>query len=550
MVTALLALSLAPFAHAGTLVDDVSNSLEAMRAVYSAEYAPADWKKHYIGYDLNTELDKELAALHAKPDLTQADAREILKNFVYAMHDYHVSISFLSTEAATLPLTIRSGGGRYFIAAIDRSKLGEKAFPFHLGDEVLTFDNKPVALAAAEVASQFTANIAGTDAALSELRLTSRSASRGLRVPQGPVSLGIVRKGEGVARGVQLIWDYTPELINPRAPLGALLASAAAPRASAFHPMMSAAYEGLTSEDNPQGLGTKVTFTPDLGEKVWEAAADNTFHAYIFKDAKGERVGYVRLAGYHEPDYVKAVADFATLMKIFQAGTEKLVIDQVNNPGGSVFYVYTLASMLTDQPLLNPRHRMSVTQRDVSDALDVIKQLKDVKNEDDALKALKPDDLDGYPGSYEVARFMLNNAHFLISEFNAGRKLTAPYFIGGVDHVNPAATAYTKPILLLVNHLDFSGGDFFPSILQDNKRATILGSRTSGAGGYVVDVKIPNNVGIDTFRVTESIAERADGNPIENLGVTPDIVHEMTANDMANDYVDYVNAIQDALGKL
>jgi hypothetical protein len=545
----ILALS-SPVSRAASLSDDLVNGLEAMRAVYAAEYAPAEWKAHYINYSLAAELAKGEAAARANPNLTQLDAREILKNFVYAMHDYHVSISFLSTEAASLPITIHGAEGRYFLVNIDRTKLSDSTFPFHEGDEVVTFGGKPTAEAVAEVAAQFTANIAGTDAGISELRLTGRSAARGLRVPQGPITLGIKRKGETNVRGVQLIWDYTPELINPRGPQAGIFANLATHNSSAFHPVMSASFEGLTTAENPQGIGARVSFLPALGEKTWSSAPDALFPAYIYKDASGKRVGVLRISSYEEASFPAAVAEFANLVQILQANTDKLVIDQVNNPGGSVFYLYTLASMLTDQPLIAPRHRMAITQADISAALDTIKQLSSVKNEEDAVKALKPDDTDGYPASYEFVRFMLDNAHFLIGEWNAGRRVTNPYFIGGVDHINPAKVAYTKPILLLINHLDFSGGDFFPTIMQDNKRVTILGSRTSGAGGYVNDVKIPNNLGIDAFRVTESIAQRVDGNPIENLGVTPDIVYELKADDLANGYQSYVAAIHAALDNL
>ena len=237
---------------------------------------------------------------------------------------------------------------------------------------------------------------------------------------------------------------------------------------------------------------------------------------------------------------MKAVAEFTRDVALFESTTDALVIDQNNNPGGSVFYLYSLVSTLATQPMHTALHRMSITQADVLSALQQIDQLAQIKNDADAQKAFQPTDLDGYPASYEFAQFTLNYSRFIVSEWNAGRKLTNPYWIAGVDQINPAATHYSKPILLLTNHLDFSGGDFFPATMQDNKRVTILGSRTAGAGGYVNDIQVQNNIGVDKFRCTESIAERINQNPIENLGVTPDIDYEMTADDFTNNYGGYV----------
>ena len=100
---------------------------------------------------------------------------------------------------------------------------------------------------------------------------------------------------------------------------------------------------------------------------------------------------------------------------------------------------------------------------------------------------------------------------------------------------------------MLVNSLDFSCGDFFPAILQDNKRATILGTKTAGAGGYVLETSFLNLQGIAHFSYTGSIAFRLDGQPIENYGVTPDIVYNMTTYDLQNNYGQYTRTIQEAL---
>lgn len=547
--------------HAGdSLNDDVLGSLYAMKSVYRAEYAPAAWKKKFANYDLDAEFAKAVAAVQAEPNLTLKQARTILKNFVYAMKDYHTSISFVSTEAASLPLTIRSAGDRYFIVAIDRTKLSESAFPFSVGDELLTIDGKPAAQAVAAVQAEITENVPGTDKAIAEMRFTNRAAARGLTVPQGAITLGIKAAAADKSADVQLIWDYTSERISPRGVLtgSSLLDEVGseqdfepAPKVSPlFHPRMDVKVADGGPGETPFDLGAKKTFTPALGTKVWESQDKDFFHAYIYKTDARRLIGYIRIASYEAPDFTQAIAEFSKVIGLFESATDAMVIDQVNNPGGSVFYLYGLASMLSDRPLATPLHRMAVTQSDVSDALNAINRLQSVKTDDDAKKAIKPEELDGYPGSYEFAQFTLSYAHFIVSEWNEGRKLTRPYWIAGVDHINPAPTHYTKPILLLTNHLDFSGGDFFPTILQDNHRVTILGSRTAGAGGYVNDVKIPNNIGINSFRATESIAERVSGDPIENLGVKPDLEYELSAADFAQGYKDYVKAIRAAVESL
>ena len=551
---AVFSFALGSAAHA-TLADDVLGELNAMKSVYHTEYAPAAWKKRYASYDLNTEYVKAVSAVQSKSPISLKDSREILKNFIYAMKDYHTSISFVSTESASLPLTVHGSGDQFFIVFIDRTKLSEESFPFHVGDELVTFGGVPTAQAVAEVQAQIPENVPATDKAIAEMKLTARSAARGLAVPSGAVTLGIKAKNSNTVSNTQLIWEYTPEEINVRGDLQDMsgeLSLSTGQRPSLFSPMMSVDLVDAadTAVENPYSLGARRSFMPALGTKIWESDDSNSYDAYIYMNADKKMIGYVRIPGYVVPDYKKAVADFAKIITRFEASTDSMVIDQVNNPGGSVFYMYALLSMLTDQPLMTPLHRMAITQADVAEALQMIKKLQAVKNEDDAKKALPNDELSGMPASYEMVQFTLSFARFFVSEWNAGHKLTSPYWIGGVNHINPAKEHYTKPILLLTNHLDFSGGDFFPTTLQDNKRVTILGSRTAGAGGYVTDTKVPNNIGVDTFRITQSIAERVSGNPIENLGVTPDIVYEMTASDFQANYSPYVKAVQSAISSI
>ena len=528
-------------AQADTLSNALVENLYAMKSIYRAEYAPAAWKKSYANYDLDVSFQQAVAAATAKPDLNQAEAREILKNFIYAMKDYHTSISFLSTEAASLPLTIKGAGDQFFLAYIDRAKLPESTFPYHVGDEVVSFGGSSALEAVQEVQAKITENVVETDRAMAELTLTNRRAARGYQVPQGPITLGIKAKGSSKVSNIQLIWEYTPEDVTPRGDVNSLRARESNQSSRLSSPMMDVDIDKNLDTDNPYYLGTRKSFTPDLGSKIWESSDKDTFYAYIYMNKDKKLIGYLRLPSYVASDYNKAVTDFKTIISRFESMTDALILDQVNNPGGSVFYLYALASMLSDQPLQTPLHRMSITQLEVLDAKKGIQALQNVKNDEDARRLLPGivSDLDGYPASYELAQFMLSYYRMIVSEWESGHKLTRPYWISGVDHINPADVHYTYPILLLTNHLDFSGGDFFPTILKDNARVTILGTRTAGAGGYVYNINIPNNIGIDAFRVTESIAERVNGNPIENLGVKPDIVYEMTPMDYQSNYEPY-----------
>lgn len=556
LFTALAILVTATDAQAATLQDDVDTMLGTMKTVYSAYYAPADWKKTYAGYDLEKAYNDALLQASSKTNkLTLQQSRVIFKDFIYAMKDYHTSITFTSTETASLPLTVRGAEGRLFIVGIDRSKLSETAFPFDLGDELLTIDGKPANQIVDELQNYFAVNAPATDRATAEIRLFRRSASKGFtQIPQGPVTLGLRRAGETNVSTVQLIWDYTPEMIAPRTDFfGARLASGT--RRSIFNPMMDVSSD-LTGEpnlaDDPYSLGSHTSFMPNLGARIWESPKDSEFDSYIYMNEDRKLIGYIRIPSYVPGNTMQALAEFKATVAKMQGMTDSLVIDQVNNPGGSVFYLYSLVSMLSDKPMVTPRHKMAIAQTDVQEALSTLNELKSIRTEDDIAKLGDAAQGlgGGYPVTLEFVQFMRSYAQFIVSEWTAGRKLTNPYWIGGVDHINPNPVHYTKPILILVNELDFSGGDFFPSIMQDNKRVTIMGTRTAGAGGYVNDVAVPNNVGVASFRVTQSIAERVNGNPIENLGCQPDIPYAMTAADYQTNYAPYVSAVKAAIKKI
>lgn len=312
---------------------------------------------------------------------------------------------------------------------------------------------------------------------------------------------------------------------------------------------MDESHELSKKDESPFTLGAKKSFVPKLG-KIWWSNDDKKFwNAYIFETPNHQLVGYLRIPHFIDTEK-SAIDELKEIIQILEERTEALVIDQVNNPGGLAFYMYAIASLLTDQALQTPKHRMAITHEDVYTAINMI-PLLELIDSDSSAEGFFGDEMDGYPISYQFTQYWLEFCRFIEEQWNSGKKFTDPYHIYGVDHVNPNPIVhYTKPILCLINELDFSCADFLPAILQDNKRAKIMGTQTSGAGGYVLSNFIKSRFGIAGFGITGSIASRPDQNPIENLGVTPDINYELTPEDYQGGFQDYKQAVLDALNNL
>ena len=136
----------------------------------------------------------------------------------------------------------------------------------------------------------------------------------------------------------------------------------------------------------------------------------------------------------------------------------------------------------------------------------------------------------------------------MLSERAAGRgigsKPSNPVYLEGLAEILPAKNHYTKKIVVLINELTFSAGEFLAAILQDNNRATLFGVRTAGAGGCAKRYTLPSfaQFGIDYGTLTWTIAWRTNGQPIENIGVHPDVKYSLTAEDIRSG-ADYRQAL-------
>lgn len=523
--------------------------LEVIKHVLEMGYAPTEWKRNYAGWDLNEAMAKSKEAILRIDKITTRHFQQILRHFLGTTKDYHVSAFFLSTEAATLPFTVKSVNGRYFIDWIDEQKLSPSVYSINRGDELIQFDGRPIdevvnglKLAAGRFSNR------QTDQALAELSLTFRSGERGDLVPKGSVNILIQALTTHKLHSYQLMWSYVPEAVKPLSTHMRSLCLDSTPRKklcqkkSFYNPIAQLYHHPLRTENR---LGDYQSFIPNLGEVLY-LFEGSSFYAYIYQNEDDQNIGYIRIPHYRLTGINLEL--FGDIIEFFQENTEALVIDQVDNPGGFVESQYLLASMLTDYPLVTPKHRIMINQQDVMDAYQMLEVLELIHSDEEAESLFF---VGGIFKTYQYVLFLKEYYRFIIDEWNTGRLLTDPIHIEGVDQINPhPSICYSKPILMLINELDFSGGDFLPAIMQDNKRALLFGARTAGAGGYVKLFTFPNQDALAGFSYTASIAERVNQQPIENLGVSPDIPYQITEDDLQNNYRSYVEHVNEAVRQL
>ena len=578
----------APAAQPNALQQHMLDTLQYIKNTYAGHDAPIPWKTAQFHFDLNAQYEKVVNAVLSNPNIKTPEFQDLMVAFVYSMRNYHDSLILNSTERARLPLIIFQAEGKYYILFIDAHQLPEN-IPFKVGDEVVEFDGKPTDQVVGELAAKLGGNMLATDMRLASLFLTNRRRARGDHVPQGDVSFKI-RQEDGKIQEVRMPWDYTPEMVSPNVPLydGSLAAPAPAPAPArrrkpakvlpesglddsilpqaeridvmgfirrAFtnvsHPLADIfAQMRSESNENPFLIGARNSFIPILGEggqTVWQTKNDDPFHAYIFETKDNRKVGFIRIPSYEGG--AKEADRFGEIMAKFQKETDALVIDQFNNPGGSIFYLYALASHLTDKPLKTPHQRLIIGEKDAEQAGNLLLELtRPGQSRGSGLMAEpgeeenKQESADGYPITQKFMQLLAQFSQFVLKQFSLnGQRFTEPTWLWGVDDIDPAPKAeerYTKPILLLINELDFSGGDFFPAIMQDNQRVKIFGVNTAGAGGVVNPHEVENQLGIARFSTTGSLAIRANGQPIENLGVKPDIDYAFTAKDIRTGFAE------------
>lgn len=525
--------------------------LNVIHSVFDAHYAPKEWKETHIDWDLSLQIQKAQRQVESNPNIKVKDFQIIVKNFLRSTQDYHVSAQLESTECSFLPFSLKSSEGRYFVYSIDDQKLDTKTFKIKIGDELISMDGKPVDAIAKKIIENMSRGVPDTDQAIANELITERGIEAGLPAPRGVVNLKFQDKDTGNPKSYQMVWHHNPEYFTFHREILSKKNSILP-----IEPVMIAAdwITNLGATGSKMHVGHKESNLPPLGNIIWENDPENIFEAYIFQTQDGENVGFLRIPSYlsQYTDPEDELIELVAIITKFEEFTSKMVIDQMDNPGGKFFYLYGIASLFANEPLKTPKQKIMMTPSLVANFRMMRKGLENISTNEEADEALRWGDYSGMLNSMQLVEMLKVFCTFVINEWESGKNLSDASFFFGIDYINPhAEIVYTKPILLLINELAFSCGDFFPAIMQDNKRAVLMGNRTAGAGGAIFRHRMLTNNGIQGFTYTWTIAERADTKtPIENLGVTPDILYKPTPADLQYGNYEFRTAILKALAEM
>lgn len=562
-------------AHENRMLAD----LGYINKIFEESYAPAEWKREHFGWDLQSQFQSAVEEIKSHHGKNIKQFQKSLVNFCSSARDYHVAVTFVSTEHATLPFDVRYRNGKYIITEVEK----EESLPIEIGDEILAMNGISMEEVLFELRREAgVENRVSTDRGLALEILTKRNGRLGYQVPQGTAVIKVKKQSSAAIATYEIAWNYKPErVLTPFLnPLSETLIENPSSfgleerldRESAI-PYYKEMKEAFPDNGQPQDmLGARKSVFSALGnEKLEEIKNEKTTEEFLswlwnwflgnhisdeakkFFDAKlielpsGKHAGFLRISTFLEEEPEEALHAFRSAIEFFQRKADMLLIDQTNNPGGSALYMYALASMLTDRPLIGLKERKLLTQNDILKAINDIDFIK-LCFEFDIFRDRR------YRGFLlsELYENLLKESYYILDQWERGHLLTDPYPFEGIEVINPHPKAnFTKPIFILTNEMAFSCGDEFPVLLQDNKRATIIGTPTSGAGGSVAKLSFKNLNGINALHYTTSVDYRLDGTLIENHGVNPDIFFDFN-NELydKDDVIPDFSKIYDILDKM
>jgi hypothetical protein len=559
--------SAAPSKLEALSVDEALGDLDVLASTIRREYGALSYKKARFGFDLDAEVAIAKAKIQAGQ--TEGDRVRPFYELLAKLRDGHIGLAYRlrgddTSEWSLTDTFVTPIGGAYYLSAAPTTS------GLQVGDKLVSIDG----IAAERLEAALSPLIQTGTPECTRHKLGLQMTQRPFYVPAelqptGPTAKVVVEHADGTSFTTDVAW------VAKTGMAGQVVVPTPSDTASE-PPMLSPhlAYLVATlqqrAQSTPIWLTQKVRDTfgvvdvtpqtatlsefgvytsPAIPEATTAMRFPNRAYKYGFN---GKTVLVVRVPTFNLPlqnadenvAWVAAVlandkaADRAATT-LAEKPADVVVIDVSHNPGGSVPYTQGLAGLFITSPVPNIVQETRASRRQLSSLL------TSVSNGDAVGRAIWQKRYDDTEAAYdrgdELAPFAAMSGQFLGPKFP---------FVGvqqsGDNMLPPHPTVRCeKPLLVLHDELSGSGGDAFPTILQNAGVAKTFGARTAGAGGAVMSVQLPYSGAVFSFPVGlfgAYDAEPARVRLVENNGVTPDFPHAVSIDDFRGGYVDYSTA--------
>jgi len=515
--------------NSGLAVDQRIADFEHLVHMVNKYYGPLKWKKDGLGCDILEAAETYRAKIYETTD--DLAFFDLMFGYIAEFQDGHTGFSIPSTYRASLNFAVDLYEGKLLVDRIYDSTL-----QLSVGDEILTMDGEQAEDLITRLRRYLPSGFELCSQRWATTLVTNRSQELIPEVVSGPVTLEI-KSQDGTKKTITLQWE-----------------TSGTPYFSGYYddPFDQANRSDSSLLDRLQRIelppkradflinlmkyGHRApSFTmPDSFNQRLGTGTDEFFSGTY--SAEGKTIGFLRVPKMYVNKYSSMEVLKNELIALDQI-TDGLVIDIMDNPGGQVDFCNFLARHL---------HRNEFPQIlfEMRPTWELIISIES------ALNGNLPETLRAF---YEYLYDELVNA------YTTDKLLTDPISLDGTalglmmppaqdSQGNPIG--YSKPIIILINELSISGGDYFPATMKDSGRAKLVGMRTAGGGGHVVGYYYEFPYSETAISLTGSLMYRykpedVPGYPqthyIENVGVHPHIEYDyQNVNDLLQGGQHYV----------
>ena len=522
--------------------------------LFTQQYGPLKWKEEYLGINFD-ELASKLIS-DAAAAATDKDFYRAISAFLNAFGDAHVSYEIPSSLEACLPFNTEYFKDGVVITGVNYNvlcQMGGKGhcddeIPVEEGDLLIAIDGIPVEdVIASLVVFENNGHEETSRKFTGSVRLACRPQYIFPDIPSGASVITIITK-DGTKKDVALEWiskGFELAEMPPKSAVSymakAMTVSQAATNETSFIENVFGSYvvEMKKQEADAASIGSAYPFFP-----LWDGFETRKTNPYLTGTfAIGDHnIGFIRINTWSGSVFGPGIKALEEEIEFLNNNTDAIIIDQTNNGGGNICYTEQIASFF----IFSPQDELRFQPRANRTWLSNLEYEYEYGKEE-----FKPH-----------AKVWLDGLRKAVT---SGEYLSKPLPICNLTgklfphkNKNQIPVLYTKPVLILVNELDFSAADMFPAMMQDFGAATLFGVRTAGAGGNVVGTRFIGNSEL-AIRITQSLAYRINEVPlengetthyVENVGATPDIEYEVTLKDYKDGYKNYREAINSAVMSL